>query len=86
MFITTLVVISLVYATLQAAWYIALLTLYVLAAMMNPLLVGTVCVVLLVSVIAYTSLDIMNKYRHGKDPTGPCRPIEEQVIEQSDID
>jgi predicted membrane protein len=84
-FITALVVISLLYATLQAVWYIALFTLYVLTAMMNPPLICTVYVFLLVSVITYTSLDIMKKYRLGNDPMTPRKPEEpigEQGVEQ----
>jgi len=82
LFLTPFVVVGLVYATLQAVWYSALLFLYVLTAMMNPLLMGATFTALLVSVITFTTLDIANKYRLGNDPMTPRRPTEEQVTEQ----
>jgi predicted membrane protein len=82
LFITPFIVVGLAYATLQAVWYSALAFLYILAAMMNPLLMGATFTTLLVSVITYTTLDIANKYRLGNDPMTPRRPTGEQMAEQ----
>lgn len=85
-FITPFVVICLVYATLQVVWYSAMAFLYILTAMMNPVLVGATCTTLLVGVITYTTLDIASKYIHGNDPMTPRRPEEptgEQAGEQT---
>jgi len=82
LFLTPFVVVGLVYATLQAVWYSALLFLYVLTAMMNPLLMGATFTALLVSVITYTTVDIASKYIHGNDPMTPRRPTGEQAGEQ----
>jgi len=82
LFATPLVVMGLVYATLQAMWYSVLLFLYVLTAMMNPLLMGATFTALLVSVITYTTVDIASKYIHGNDPMTPRRPTGEQAGEQ----
>jgi predicted membrane protein len=89
LFVTPLIVVGIVYATLQAVWYGALAFLYILTAMMNPALMGATFTTLLVGVITYTTLDIANKYRLGNDPMTPRRPEEptgeqvgEQVIEQ----
>ena len=81
-FITPFVVICLVYATLQVMWYSAMAFLYILTAMMNPVLVGATCTTLLVGVITYTTLDIASKYIHGNDPMTPRRPTGEQGTEQ----
>ena len=89
LFLTPFVVISLVYVTLQAVWYSALVFLYILTAMMNPVLVGATFTTLLVGVITYTTLDIASKYVHGNDPITPRRPEEpigEQVGEQTSIE
>jgi len=80
LFITPLVVMGLVYVTLQVVWYSALAFLYILTAMMNPVLIGATCTALLVGVITYAALDIMSKIHH--DPMTPRRPIGEQVIDQ----
>jgi predicted membrane protein len=80
-FITPFVVICLVYATLQTVWYSAMAFLYILTAMMNPVLVGATCTTLLVGVITYTTLDIASKIHH--DPMTPRRP-EEQIVEHVD--
>lgn len=85
LFLVPFIVVGLLYATLQAVWYSALLFLYVLTAMMNPVLFSVACVTLLVSVTTYTTLDIASKYVHGNDPMTPRRPEEptgEQVAEQ----
>ena len=85
-FITPFIVICLVYATLQVMWYSAMTFLYILTAMMNPVLVGATFTTLLVGVITYTTLDIASKYIHGNYPMTPRRPEEptgEQVGEQT---
>ena len=85
LFLVPFIVVGLLYATLQAVWYSTLLSLYVLTAMMNPVLFSVACVTLLVSVTTYTTLDIMRKYENGNDPMTPRRPEEpigEQVAEQ----
>ena len=70
-------VIGLTYVLLQLAWAAFLLLLFVLTSMVQPVILITVCMALLISVTTYTVVDIIHKFHRLEDPLAPYRVEEE---------